>query len=355
MKYIKLMVITLLVLFIGINIVDASEENPKTVFNENNLIDYDIIGSTVIGGYNVTITNKIEGAALVLGNSIIINSNIEYALIGGQDITISGKIKDALVLGNHVILNESSNIERDIIIYGNNIEISGLINRNVIVKGENVKIDSVQIAGDIKINAKNIIITENSAILGTLSYNDDAVLTKATTATIGNVETFEIQKHNDFTTILRGHMVNFIAIIFAFAIMLLAFPKLFNDIKINDKNYLKTLGIGFISLLIIPIICMLLLFTKFGFIIGIIILLLYMVSLYLSYIIVGFLLGKYFCNKIFKFKCTSYLMGVIGITILYILHILPYVGNVITFIAIIYGLGFFVNLYLKYYKGKKSL
>ena len=354
MNHLKLFLVLGVCLFVGINNIVAEEENPKTVFNENILIDYDIIGSSVIGGYNVTITNKIDGAALIIGNSIVVNSNIEYALISGQDITINGKIKDALVAGNNVILNESSNVERDIIIYGNNVEISGLINRDVTIYGNSVKIDSVQIAGNIKINATNINITENSAILGTLSYNDDAVLTKAESAAIGNINTFKVQQKNTFADKLKEHAVNLIAMVVVFAVVLLAFPKLFNDIKLKDKNYLKTLGTGFVTILVVPIVSIILIFTKLGLPVGIISLILYVICLYLSFILLGFLLGKYFINKVLKFKCTPYLTGIVGITILYVLHAIPYIGGVITFISIMYGAGIFINLYLKYRNEKKS-
>ena len=354
MKYTKFILTMLLVLFVGLNSVTALEENPKTVFDENVLVDYDIVGSSVIGGYNVTITNKIDGAAFIFGNSIVLNSNIEYALVSGQDITINGKIKDVLVVGNQIILNESSNIERDIIIYGNNIEISGLINRNVVINGENVKIDSVQIVGDIKINATNITITENSAILGTLSYNDDAILTKAESAAIGNINTFKNQQKNTFIDQFKGHAINLIAIIVIFAVLLLVFPNLFNKIKLKDKNYLKTLGSGFILIIIVPIVSIILIFTKLGLPIGIISLMLYIIGLYISFILFGFLLGKYLINKILKIKCTPYLTGIIGITVLYILHSLPYIGGVITFISIMYGLGIFIDLYLKCRNEKKD-
>ena len=348
MKYIKTLSILILSLFIGVYNVNA-EENPKTVFDENVLVNYDIIGSSVIGGYNVTITNKIDGAALILGNSINVNSNIEYALITGQDITVNGKIKDALIFGNSIVLNESSNIERDIIIYGNNIEISGLINRDVTIYGSNVKIDSVQIAGDIKITADNIDITENSVIMGKLSYNDDAILEKAETSSIGEIEVFErvIDRDPTFIEMVIEHLIKLVSLLVIFVVMMLIIPKLFNNIGNSKNEIVRNMGYGIISLIVIPIIALILMLTKFGLPLGLILLVLYLISIYISTIVTGYLLGNIIWNKFIKIKKTIYLEGLLGITILYIISLIPYVGTAIYFISLIISMGTILNILFK--------
>lgn len=349
MKHLKLFLVLAVCLFVGINNIVAEEENPKTVFDENVLIDYDIIGSSIVGGYNVNITNKIDGAALILGNTINLNSYVEYALISGQDITINGKIKDALIAGNSIILNESSNIERDVIIYGNNIEVSGLINRDVTIYGSNVKIDSVQIAGNVKITASNIIITENSAIMGKLSYNDDANIIKSETATIGEVETFKgsINKDPSMTSIIMDYLTKLIALLVVFVVLLFVAPKLFNNIEKSSKETIKNMGYGIITLLLIPIIILILLFSVFGLPFSLILLAMYLICIYISTIITGYLLGTTIWKKYIKINKTQYLQGILGITILFILSSLPYIGIAIYFISLIISMGIIASLIIK--------
>lgn len=349
MKYWKLFLVSLVSLFIGINCINAEIENPKTVFDENVLIDYDIIGSSIVGGYNVTVTNKIDGAALILGNTINLNSYVEYALISGQDITINGKIKDALIAGNNIILNESSNIERDIIIYGNNIEISGLINRDVTIYGSNVKIDSVQIAGDVKITANNINITENSVIMGKLSYNDDANFTRSETASIGKIETFtsDVNKEPSITNVILDHLTKLIALLVVFVVLLFVSPKLFNNIESNRKELIKNMGYGIITLLLTPIIILILLFSVFGLPFSLILLAIYLICIYISTIITGYLLGSTIWKKYIKFNKTPYLQGILGITILFIISSLPYIGTAIYFISLIISMGIITSLIMK--------
>ena len=199
MKYKSLFIIIGLLFFIGTISVKAEDINSKIINGNNVLVDYDINGSVLISGFNININNKIDGVAFILGDKIDLNSNMSYALISGQDITVNGKITDAFIIGNNIILNESSNIERDIIIYGNNVEISGLINRNVKIVSDNVKIDSVQIAGDITIDSKNIEITDNSAIMGKLSYNKSAKVHISENLNNENIIVYEDNKSNKET------------------------------------------------------------------------------------------------------------------------------------------------------------
>lgn len=348
MKFLKSVVIVVISLFIGVNNVLA-EENPKTIFDENVLIDYDIIGSTVVGGYNVSVNNKIEGSSLILGNYVSLNSNIEYALVTGQDITINGKIKDGLILGNNVVLNESSNIERDIIIYANNVEISGLINRNVTIYGENVKIDSVQIAGDIKIDASKIEVTDNAVIMGNLSYNENANFVKSEIASINSIQKYisDKDKEPNLIDMIGTHIIKIVELLVIFVAILLIFPKLLTNIEKNKDSIVKNMGYGLIVLIAIPILVLILIISKFGFALSIIVLLLYLICIYISTIFSGYLLGSIIVDKYLKKNKTTYLKGFIGIIIICILTKLPYIGLPIYFISLLVTGGIIFNILFK--------
>lgn len=340
MRLIK--ILTILIACVTFNITNViAEENPKTIFDENILIDYDIIGSSIIGGSNVWIKNKVDGSAIVVGNNISVDSSIEYAFILGNDIDISGRIKDSIIAGKNIILNESSNIERDTNIYGETVEISGLINRDIVIYAQDVKIDSVQIAGNLKINAKNIIITENAAIMGTLSYNEDAIIDVNKAATVGNTDTFKsnLNKDKKITEIFFEHFSKIISLVLIFLVSLFIFPKFFTNIEHKEKDLVKSMGYGIIYLIVVPIISFILLFTIFGLPLGILLLIIYVITLLFSTIISGYLLGYVIKKKILKKNITPYLIGVIGISSLYILESLPYIGTAILFISIIISNG----------------
>jgi len=347
MKYFKLLLVLCLSFAFGYNTVLGEENNPKTVIEENVLIDYDIVGSSIVAGTNVSITNDIDGAALIFGETINLNSNIEYSAIFGSDITISGKIKDAIIFGSSILLNESSNIERDVIIYGTTVSISGLINRDITIYADEVKIDSVQVAGDIYINAKEIIITENSNIMGILSHNDDAIIEIADSATVKETITFD-NEVEDETIIdkIISYAMTLIGFLVVFAVILFISPKLINRISKEKDRIVKNMGYGIITLLLVPIISLVLIFTEVGLPLGLITLSIYVILIYTSIIVTGYLLGHLINKKVLKKKITPYLEGILGITIVFILVSIPYVGSALYFINLIISLGIITNLIL---------
>ena len=230
-----------------------------------------------------------------------------------------------------------------------NIEISGLINRDITIFGDTVKIDSVQIAGNLKITASNINITENSIIMGELSYNDDAIFTKADTASIGEVNLFKrtINSKPTLGEKVLNHLTKIISLLLIFVVLMVLFPKLFINIGNTKKDIVKNMGYGILALITVPIISLLLILTTYGFTLGIIIAILYLIFAYIGIIFTGYLLGHIIWTKYIKIKKTIYLEGILGISILYLLTVIPYIGLAIYFLSIIISYGTIINIILK--------
>ena len=342
MKIKKIFIVLGLLLIMGITNVKAEEINPKIIKGNNILVDYDINGSTLISGFNININNKIDGAALILGDTIDINSNVSYALIGGQDITINGKITDALVIGNNIILNESSNIERDIIIYGNNVEISGLINRNVNINAKNIKIDSVQIAGDIKLNSEHIEITDNSAIMGKISYNSSAEVIISENLNKDNIVIYEDNKgtKESILNYIKDILTKILNTVILFVVSYLLFPKIYSKL-INGKEKASTiLTKGIFGFILIPIISIILMLSSIGTIVGIISMILYVITIYISPIIIGCYIGNKFLNKYIKKENMAYLLGVLLVKLS---TYIPVIGFWLLILIIVYTLGIIIS------------
>lgn len=342
MKYKSLFIIIGLLFFIGTISVKAEDINSKIINGNNVLVDYDINGSVLISGFNININNKIDGVAFILGDKIDLNSNMSYALISGQDITVNGKITDAFIIGNNIILNESSNIERDIIIYGNNVEISGLINRNVKIVSDNVKIDSVQIAGDITIDSKNIEITDNSAIMGKLSYNKSAKVHISENLNNENIIVYEDNKSNKETIFnyIKNILTKILNTLILFIISYLLVPKLYSRLLKGKDKTTSILVKGILGAILIPLVSILLLLSSIGTIVGIISLILYLIIIYISPIIIGCYIGNKYLNKYIKKENITYL---IGILIIKLSTFIPIIGVWILLLAIIYTFGIIIS------------
>lgn len=344
----KKLIFLLIICLIFVSKVDAKEyEDTKLILDDNVVIDTDIDNSSLIMGNSVEIDNKINGVGIVLGYDVLLNSNMEHLATIGNSVTFNGKVTDAVILANKVVLNESSTVGRDITIFANSVNISGSFNRNITVHAKDVTIKDAQIAGNVKINAEKINIETNAAIIGHLNHNNDAEIKISDIASIGAIDTFVNDKKDadNFSDKIKSQVIGMINILVIFALLATFAPKLFTKFDEKRKDIIKNIGIGFIFLIILPLIMLMLIITVFGLSLGIILIALYVLLVYLSNMVTGYIIGSFIWDKLVKKEKRTYLVGVLGIIILYILKIVPYVNIVITFVSIMIGVGTIISLY----------
>ena len=77
----------------------------------------------------------------------------------------------------------------------------------------------------------------------------------------------------------------------------------------------------------------------------------YVIIIMMSKVITGYMLGNYIFSKYIKTYKSDYLMGVLGITIIYLISIIPYIGWVFNILLIIYTFGYIFKL-IRFKKAK---
>ena len=118
-----------------------------------------------------------------------------------------------------------------------------------------------------------------------------------------------------------------------------------NNVSIDFKDIIKTSLIGFLVLIIVPIISIITLFTKLLSPLALITILIYGISIYLSSLLVSYIIGNYIDDK-FNNKDNKYISLLMGIVIVKIIKLIPVIGGLFSFIILIYGMGLIFN-YIK--------
>lgn len=309
----------------------------------------EVVGSSVIFGNNVTSNNIVEGIDMLFGNNVNFNGESDYSLIFGNNISVKGNIKnDGFIFGNVIVFDENVTINRDLIIFGSDITIKGKINRDVTIYGMNVKIDA-EIAGNVNLKATEV--TVDGKIGGTLSYNEDAVIaingevneTKTTEKLVSEV-TFQ-DKIWSFIANYGGKLVLFLA----FALFV---PQLFKRIDKKNENItilngFSLFGFGTLSIILIPVIFLMLLTLVFCMPLAILLLILYILAIWLSSIFTSYLVGNLIWKYFVKKDENVYLTGLIGISVISILSVVPYLGTLISVISIMIGMGVILQQFKK--------
>ena len=343
----KILLICLLCfLFIG-GVYAKDYSNSNLIIDEKVISDEDINNSAIIFGNSVDLASKLDGVGLIFGNDISLNLTSDYIATFGNNITFNGKTRDAIIFGNKVTLNEGATIGRDIYIFASSVSISGSINRNITIYASDVSIKDAQISGNVKIRANDIDIERNAAIIGELSYNDDANVNISDVASIGSKQTYKVEKEekNEFLEKLKSSFISFINVLLVFAILLFLVPTIFKKLDNNKTDIIKSLGIGFAFLISALIAVIILIFTVFGLSLALLLIVAYIVLIYLSTIATGYMLGNFVWEKITKVDKKPYLIGIIGILIIYILKLIPYVSILITILSVVIGIGSILSLY----------
>ena len=309
----------------------------------------EVIGSSVIFGNNVTSNNIVEGIDMLFGNNVNFNGESDYSFILGNNVNVKGNINnDGFIFGNVIAFDEDVVINRDLVIFGSDITINGKINRDVRIYGMNVKIDG-EINGNVELKATEVII--DGKIGGTLSYNEDAII--AINGEVNEVvKTEKLVADITFQDKLWNFIVDYGGKLVLFLAFALFVPQLFKRIdKKNEKitvlNGFSLFGFGTLSIILIPVIFLMLLTLVFCMPLAILLLILYILAIWLSSIFTSYLVGNLIWKNFIKKEYNNYLIGLIGISIVSVLSIIPYIGTLISVVCMMIGMGIILQQFKK--------
>ena len=302
-------------------------------------------GDSAIAGNIVDILGNIDGIGFIAGKTVNVDGNLEYGFVAGQKVTVNGKIqKNLYAAGQTINITKDATIERDIFMAGQDVILNGNLNRNIRIGADKVVIEEgTNIKGNVTISTNELVVKDGAKIDGTLKYNDTAKKDISSSASIGKITTYtESSSSDDDGFDVSGVVMSTINLIIIFLVIAMIIPKsvtktisIFEDKK---YSYLKSFGIGLLVLICTPIIAILLLISSIGVSLGLILAALYAISLYLSTVVSGFVLGYLLFTKLLKVNVNNYLSGIIGIVIIKLLVLIPYLGFIVSVLAITIGL-----------------
>jgi hypothetical protein len=343
------------------------------VFGSDISVTDDVAGDLVIAGGRIDVDGDTAQDLMVAGGMITISGDVgDDIRTAGGTISISGDVGDNLMAaGGQIYVTEASVIGGNLVLTGGTIEVACTVEDDASLSGETITI-SGRIDGDVKIDeVDRLKVTGTAEITGDLIYRSTSTASISDNAVIGGevketiVEEIKAPAIKDvrtpwaiFTaTYIGGRIIAFLSLFVLGIILILAIPGFFQ--KFNDRMK-STLGYcvggGAIVLFGVPIasvilfiVSILLFITIIGSGLGIvamvsnvIMLILYGLLIYLSTVFLSYLLGKAILSKTslnmdkYGWKVLAYL---IGLVILMIIFSIPFVGWLIRFAAILFGLG----------------
>jgi len=324
---------------------------------EEVIIEGIINGDLYAGGGNIKISGIVNGDVVAAGGAIEITGEIKNDVrVAGGSMNIQGaSIGDSLtVAGGSVNIEESSTIGGGFLFGAGSVNISADVTRGIMGGGESVNINSL-VGKDVYIGAEKLILGSNTIIAGDLVYSGEEEVKLLETATVlGKIRHIsptqkkvvaEIARPKLARTVGKGFrsamkLWSYLAALLVGSLALYFFKKPSEQIASSlEKNWLSSLGYGFLLIIIALPVFIMLMVTGIGLPLVMISSLLLLIDLYLSKIVIGVFLGKKLETLLPKQKMNVYLSFAFGLAFYYLLAALPIVGGFVKLIALLLGLG----------------
>lgn len=328
---------------------DSYKNSDVYLMGDNVTIDYVVDGNLFVMADTVTINSKIGGDAFIMaktinvGDQAYIFSNL-FAM--ADSIDIKGVVYDVYALAQNFTVSNGY-IYRDAKLCCNTININGTIGRNAFVSCSNINFNTDE-------NDKGIIY-------GDLTYSTPSELSFDKNIVNGNV-TYKAPKVSPEKSVREivasyisdlGAFLAFVIIIWLVCLWLA--PKFLNDTnKFVGKKTLNVLGTGLLTLIVLPIACIILLLLQLTAGISLLTVAIYILALIVAKSIFTIVANNYLCSKLNINKNTGIFgMLIVSGVIVWVISELPYVGGIVSFIISVLGLGVLVSAILPK-KAKKA-
>ncbi len=310
------------------------------------IISYgEIHGDFSSAGNSVFILGNTSEDVNMAGGTVDIfgNAGDDVRVIGGQ-VRVRGEIEDDLIIiGGVVHILPEANVKGDVTLISGTIFMNGSINGSLKVFGGNVILNG-DINKDANIQAnQKLTVGPNTNIGGNLKYKAKEKAKIPETTQIGGEIVFSKIEGFEGKTFPTGVLAFFFAsvfnLLFLVKLAMLLIPALLaifllpkfskNIVEFGTEKFLRSLGIGLISFIVIPIASILLLASIIGLPIGIAGLLLYILMFITSEVFAGIILGAILAKWRKAENILSWKWAVLGVLLFEILILIPILGWIV--------------------------
>jgi cytoskeletal protein CcmA (bactofilin family) len=327
-------------------------------------IEGGVNGDLLVAGGYVVVNGDVSGDLISAGGVVTINGDVkEDVLLFGGNINVNGKIGgDFKAGGGSVVLSEKGKVGEDALIGCGNFILNGSIGESLLVRAGSVILNG-SVGDDARISSENLTLGSNAQINGNLTYySSNKVKVTPGAQVAGEIVQKVPPRRKPKPSLpfagaifyLLFSLASFLASLFTAFILLALFPKVTRETSKTLRGGLwKSLGIGFLVLILLPPLAIFSIFTFIGLPLGMIGFAFYFVFLYLSQIIFSIFLGEKVLSGVTKEEETSpYLSAFMGLLIIAILGFIPFLGWLVKFVVVLFGLG--ALALVTFEAGKKS-
>ncbi|MFC2050396.1 hypothetical protein ACFLTN_04375 [Chloroflexota bacterium] len=316
------------------------------VIGRSIIIDGTVNGDIFGAGQTITINGTVNGGVTLAGQTLTVNGQVAHgARLAGETINVNSSIgRDLAAAGETLNVGGTAKIADDLVLGVGTAYISGPVNGDVKGGGGEITITS-KVGGNVELEVNKLTITSTANIEGDLVYTSENEASIQSGARLGGSTTHNAPEKpaapSPFAAI-PGKVLGFLMIlVIGIIVILLATGRISAMADSIRTKPWPSLGWGALALFVTPIAALVVIITIIGLPLGLIALVLYGIAIYLSQIPVGFLIGRLIIRRNGEIESRGLMIGALalGLAILLVLGLIPYVGGLVMLLTIIFGLG----------------
>jgi hypothetical protein len=299
-------------------------------FGESVEVRGTVKGDLVSFAKRTTVSGTVQGNIYNFSNSFDLDGQLGhniYAFVQSLRVNDRGRVGGGVVVGAGDVTLEGE-VNRSVTMYVGNADVSGSIGRELTMTGDSLTItDTARIGGSLSARVRDLTkvhIAESATIVGSR-----------------DIQVRVRQSH--FT---RPSFYFFQAVWLASAMLvgwlfLILFPGFFQATTQAVGSGWRSLGLGIAVLAGVPVAVVMMAITLVGLPISLMLLAMYLVSIGLAKIWVGAFLGQILLKRPVATNSDWLLELLLGLLILTIIGLIPYLGGLVRFGVVCLGLGAF--------------
>jgi cytoskeletal protein CcmA (bactofilin family) len=294
----------------------------------------------------VLIDGQVNGDVIAAGGRVKISGTVaqDVRVAGGQ-VTITGNVgRNLTVAAGNVELASSAVVRGGLVAAGGNIDVSAPIGGDCRVAAGSL-ILSNRIGGAVNAAVGTLRVGSRTVIQGDLNYWSDREAAISEGARIEGKISRRVppQKPKLWPAVLAGWaLLVAISLVSTLILGILSIRFLPNfhssTVAILRDEPWKSFGIGFIALVVIPVVCILLFALVLTIPIALILTAAFFILLYWARIFAISLIGEAILGR-FRASPGRVSSFILGLIVYYLLAIIPFIGWLIILLVVVFGLG----------------
>ncbi len=313
-------------------------------FGDSVVVSGVVLGDLLTLSSNMSVDGQVKADIFSAAGSVDIGGVVEddVRLLAG-DIEVSGEIKgDLVVVGKTLKILPDAKIAGDVMFFGAEANISGMVEGNILGNSERLRIDG-EVKGELEINTGELTLGGRANIAGDVKYTSYQELVRAQDAQVdGDIVRNDPVVPNE-SALIKNALIVFLVLVFTALVMYLFLRGLLTRaVKYSHIHPMKSALLGFAVLFMLPFVSIILVLSTLGSVLGLMVLgvgaVLVLASMAMSGIIAGSYISKLNSGKDQEPNVNVFYV-VLGMAVVFALTFVPVVGTVTVLALYLISLG----------------